>query len=65
MKRIVNNNAHQVKIGINGNDVQIGPRETIVVEDHVNVVAPSGVFVTPQRVILDSSSRYDNNVLMG
>lgn len=65
MKRIVNNNAHQVKVGINGNDVQLGPRETIIVEDHVDIVAPSGVFVTPQRVILDSSNRTNSNVLMG
>ena len=65
MKRIVNNNAHQVKVGINGNDVQLGPRETVIVEDHVDIVAPSGVFVTPQRVILDSSNRTNSNVLMG
>lgn len=65
MKRIVNNNTYQVEVGIRGNSIPIGPKETIVVEDHVDVVAPSGVFVTPQRVILDSNTRTNSNVLMG
>mgnify|MGYP003594338045 CR=1 FL=1 len=65
MKRIKNSNSYSVEVGIQGNRIIIEPNESIVVEENVNVDAPSGVFVTPQAVMLDSRVNKFSNVLMG
>lgn len=59
MKRILNTNVMMVSVEVNGQNIELDARQSIVVENAAIVNAPSGVFVV-QDLISESS-----NVLCG
>lgn len=59
MKRILNTNVMMVNVEVNGQNIELDARQSIVVENAAIVNAPSGVFVV-QDLISESS-----NVLCG
>jgi predicted ester cyclase len=59
MKRILNTNVMMVNVEVNGQNIELDARQSLVVENTAIVNAPSGVFVV-QDLISESS-----NVLCG
>lgn len=64
MKRVLNSNTFPVQVTLNGSVVEVLARESVVVEDHVLVEAPNGVFVVPQNSFIDNRAE-TRNVLLG
>ena len=62
MKRVLNSNTYPVDININGINIKILARESIVVNESDSVICPVGVMVFNQNEMYATESR---NVLMG